>query len=192
MDIIFRPHFFGAKNTNYDEIYVILSLKTALYYNPNSTIYFISNEPHIIEKYFSTDPPKNLKCYIFEDFEDSNTKIFDNNYIHLSSNHMLFEKFAISSYFYIYNLMNKFNLNDIIIIETDVFVFCNLTDKFNNYFNINDFDIILANKNTICCSYGKKIYFENFVNASLKMYSDIKILEVFKNIYNNMKNDGKN
>jgi len=180
------------KNTNYDEIYVILSLKSVLYYNPNRIIYFISNEPNMIEKYFSSEPPQNLKCYIFEDFEDTNTKLFDNNYLHLSSNHMIFEKFCILSYFYIYNLMCKFNLNEIIIVETDVFIFCNLTDKFNNYFNKDDFDSVLANKNILCSSYCKKIYFENFVNASLKMYSNTNILEELKNTYNKMKLNGTN
>lgn len=190
MDIIFRPHFFGGKNNNFDETFVPLSLKSVLKYNPDSTIYFISNEPNFIEKFFPINPPTNLKCFIFEDFEDENTKEFNKNYIHLSSNPYLFEKYAILGYIYIYNLICKFKINEAIIVETDVFVFCDLNSKFKHNFFIEDYDTILADKNTICCSYCKKIYFETFVNASLKMYSDNKILQSLKDIYNKMKNGG--
>lgn len=190
MDIIFRPHFFGGKNNNFDETFVPLSLKSVLKYNPDSTIYFISNEPNFIEKFFPINPPKNLKCFVFEDFDDENTIEFSKNYVHLSTNQILFEKFCILSYFYIYNLMCKFKINEVIIVETDVFVFCDLNSKFKNNFVKNAFDVILADKNVMCSSYATKIYFETFVNASLKMYSDNKILQCLKDIYNKMKNGG--
>ena len=167
-----------------------LSLKSVLKYNPHSTIYFISNEPKFIEKYFPINPPTNLKCFVFEDFEDENTKEFNKNYIHLSHNPYFFEKYAILGYIYIYNLICKFKINEAIIVETDVFVFCDLNSKFKHNFFIEDYDTILADKNTICCSYCKKIYFETFVNASLKMYSDNKILQCLKDIYKNMKEGG--
>jgi hypothetical protein len=190
MNIIFRPHFFGGKNNNFDQIFVPLSLKSVLKYNPDSTIYFISNEPNFIEKFFPINPPTNLKCFVFEDFEGENTKEFNKNYVHLSHNPYLFEKFCTLSYFYIYNLMCKFEMNEVIIVETDVFVFCDLNSKIKSNFDINEYDAILANRNVMCSSYCKKIYFETFVNASLKMYSDIKIVECLKDIYKNMKAGG--
>jgi hypothetical protein len=79
MNIIFRPHFFGGKNNNFDSIFVPLSLKTVLKYNPDSIIYFISNDPLFVEKNFSC-PPQNLKCFVFEDFQDDKTNEFNNNY----------------------------------------------------------------------------------------------------------------
>ena len=190
MNIIFRPHFFGGKNNNFDETFVPLSLKSVLKYNPDSTIYFISNDQHFIKKHFPLNAPDNLKCFVFQDFEDENTRIFDKNYVHLSHNPLLFEKYSILGYLSMYHLMSKFNIDNAIIVETDVLVFCNLSEKFANYYDINNNDAILADSNTICCSYIRKIYLETFTNTALKMYSDEKFLQCFKNIYNNMKEGG--
>ena len=94
MNIIFRPHFFGGKNNNFDETFVPIALKTILKYNPENNIYFISNEPNFIQKHFPVNIPNNLKCFLFEDFEDENIKEFDNNYVHFSYNQYNFEKYC--------------------------------------------------------------------------------------------------
>jgi hypothetical protein len=190
MDIIYRPHFFGGKNTNYDEIYIPMSLKSTLKFNPNSNIYFISNDKNFIQKNFPSNIPNNLKCFTFDDFESENTNIFNNQYVHLSHNQYIFEKYAILSYIYIYNLTRKYNIKQAIIVETDILVFANLTEKFTKYYDLDNSDAILALNETICCSYITQLYLETFTNSSLKFYSDNKILECLKKIYNNMKVGG--
>lgn len=190
MNIIFRPHFFGGKNNDYDKTFVPMSLKSVLKYNPDSIIYFISNDKNFMENIFPSNIPDKLKCYLFEDFEDENTQFFDKNYVHLSTNQFLFEKYAILGYFYIYNLMLKFNLNEAIIIESDVLIFCNLNEIFSKYFDIINNDAILSKKNIICSSYVKKIYLENFVNTTIKMFSDKDVLNYLKKIFSTMKSGG--
>ena len=186
MDIIIRPHFFGGKKNNFDEIYVPLSIKSVIKYNPDSTVYFISNDHNFIKKHFST----NLKCFHFDDFDNENIKIFEKYYTHLSHNPPIFEKYSILGYIYIYNLMCKLNIEKTIIVETDVLIFTNLNELFLKYYDINNIDVILANCNTICCSYATKIYFETFMNTTLKMYSDNAILECLKKIHKNMNKGG--
>ena len=189
MNIIFRPHFFGGKNNNFDDIFVPMSLKSVLKYNPKNTIYFISNDKNFLQKNFPMEAPTNLKCYLFEEFEDENTKEFDKNYIHLSTNQLLFEKWCILSYFYIYNLMCKFNIDEVIVVETDVLIFCNLEETFVKNYNLIESDAILYDKHTMASSFCKKIYFETFINSALKMYSDIIILKNIKNIKSNLENN---
>ena len=190
MNIIFRPHFFGGKNNNFDETFVPLAVKSVLQYNPDTVVWFISNEPQFVEKHFSENVPKTLKCFVFDEFENNETKSFNENYEHLSHNPLLFEKFAIGSYIYINNLMKKFNIEEAIIVETDVLVFCNLNSTISSNFNLDEYDAILATSNTICCSYCKKIYFETFVNTTLQLYSDNNILNMLKQIYSTMQYGG--
>jgi len=190
MDIVFRPHYFGGKNNNFDETFVPMSLKSVLKHNPNSNVHFISNDHEFLKKYFPLNPPQHLKCYTFDDLESDHTKAFDKSYIHLSSNQLLFEKYSILGYFSMYNLMCRLNLTEIIVVETDVLVFCNLNNVFHTHYDICDVDAILANTNTICCSYVKKIYLETFVNSCVKMYSTDKFIQCLTKIYNSMTHGG--
>jgi hypothetical protein len=86
--------------------------------------------------------------------------------------------------------MLTLNINNCIVVETDVLVFCDLYDKFNTYFNINNCDAFLAEKNTICCSYISKIYLETFCNTALTMYSDKNICNCLTDIYSSMNEGG--
>jgi hypothetical protein len=193
MDIIFRPHFFGGKNNNFDDTFVPMCIKSVLKYNPDVNIHFISNYNNVIERFFINDTSINyskLYCYEFKDFECEKTLELNNNYIHLSHNPLLFEKFAILAYFYINNLMKKLNINNCIVVETDVLVFCDLSKTFKNNYDLNLCHALLADKNTSCCSYINKIYLETFINTSLLMYSTENILKVLKNIFINMKEGG--
>lgn len=192
MDIILRPHFFGGKNNNYDSVFVPLSVKSVLANNPDSTVYFISNDPLFKEKNFPDNPSKKLICFLFEDLDDANTNELIKNYVHLSTNPLLFEKYSILCYFYIYNLICRFNIDKIIVVETDVLIFCNLTNVFKNHYNLECCDAILGKKKIICSSYVNKVYLETYVNSTLKMYSDRNILQYLKDIFNNMQKNNQN
>ena len=190
MNIIFRPHFFGGKNNNFDEVFVPLCLKNVLKYNPNSNIYFISNYDNIIERFFKDEKDidySKLKCFTFDIFESDETREFSMNYIHLSKSPLLFEKFCILSYFYTYNLMKHLTIEEAIVVETDVLVFCDLTEKFRNYFDLVNTHAILAKMKVLACSYIKIIYLETFIKSILKIYSDNDIIQSMKDIFTNTK-----
>ena len=188
-NIIFRPHYFGGKNNNFDEIFVPLSLKSVLKYNANSNVYFISNDPNFVLKNFR-ECPTNLHCYLFDDFIDDNIINITNSYVHLSHNQYGFEKFCILSYFYIYNLMEKLNINSLYVVETDVLIFDNLHSVFSKFYDLNNTDAILANENIMCSSYVTKIYLETFCNSAIKFYNDIVVLNCLKNMFTKMKSGG--
>jgi hypothetical protein len=189
MHIIFKPHFFGAKN-NEDETYIPLCLKAAIKSNPNSIIYFISNDKFFMDKHFITEPPRNLRCFTFNDLQDDNVDQFEETYTHLSHNPLLFEKYGILAYFYIYNLMNKININECIVVETDVLVFSDLKNIFTTLYDIKNIDVILNNNSLLTCGYATKLYLETYINSALHIYSTPAIVDCLSSIFANMNEGG--
>ena len=86
--------------------------------------------------------------------------------------------------------MTYLNITETIVVETDVMVFCDLTEKIKKHFDIENIDSLLSQKCVIECCYIKKIYLETFINTTLRLYSDDSILDDIKKIYSQMSEGG--
>ena len=186
--IIVRPHLFGGKSNNLDEIFIPIVIEVLNKYNNNCKIHFSPQN----EKY-NFPEIKNNNIFIYDTFTDLTTDKsdnFDNIYVHLSKNPFLFEKFAIKSYFYLLKLMEKYDYDKIICIETDMLCFENLNKIVEENFNISKFDAFLTYKNSLCFSFFTKTYLEHYVNVVIQYYTNSSMLNCIKQISEKMDKGG--
>lgn len=138
-------HSFGTEQAHYSLVffyagehlpdYLSSSIAQARLFNKNCTIFFIANKRTIEshEIMVETLRQNNVEIIDLESLEKSEAhKAFDAIYeqrqedFSIQSN--LYWKFTTERFFYIHELMQKYNLQDVFQIECDVMVYINLRD----------------------------------------------------------------
>tara|TARA_R110002073_G_scaffold12346_2_gene54787 strand:+ start:6427 stop:7287 length:861 start_codon:yes stop_codon:yes gene_type:complete len=114
--------FFNFGNPDFLDV----ALKQAKYTNPNSDIYLIGDDG-------------NRKDYVkhihYSELMDIEAIEFSNNYINLSTNNEVYEKICFLRWFLIRNLVKRENIDRFFCTDSDVLLFCDITEQAENFKN---------------------------------------------------------
>lgn len=155
--------------------------------NPNSRIILIGDDSNkdcldFVEHYNIND----LNCPQIEEF----LSIYD----HMSDNPYEFELICILRWFYLRNLMKKLNLQSCFHIDSDVMLYCNITEeckKFADYVLTVDYapnKIVSAPHNIFINGFD---IIDNFCQFTVDFYKDKEQVEEFRKRYNNSPSTAK-
>ena len=187
--IFMRPHYFGGKNNGLDKIFVPLCIRSVLKYNPDAEVYLVHNDP----SFFLPGEPR-FHGILMHDSETDETKTFNSSYVNLSTNPYYFEKYAIMGYFYMKGLMDKLGIEEVMVVETDVLVFCDLWAVSQSEFNVgaSGVDALLTKRCVIGSSYITRLYLETYTNVALTFYENEMVLTELRRIAATMTKGGIN
>lgn len=119
-----------------------------------------------------------------EDY-DSVAKEFEARYEHLSSNHVEFERFCISRWFILREFMARNQIQDCLYIDSDVLLFCNVTDEWEKWGK--GFDFTLALGTSPATSYFSYQGLYKFCDWVYNVYADkTEVLQEFRRIFAEM------
>ena len=130
--IIIRPHFLGGKHTDIDKIYILQCLEAIKHFHQHaeqSILCIVNDRDQLIQSGNNLNGSSMVQH--IENFVNYETRDYHNflkNYIHLSSNYELFEKYSIAGYFLIREIMHRNSWERAWIIETDTLLLCSLID----------------------------------------------------------------
>ena len=110
MDIIFLSY------GNPDYLKYVLSQCVAT--NPKATVHLLGDD--------SNKGYKGVTHHMIDDY-NYGTESFENNYEHLSTNNEKFERFCFERWYYINNLIQKYQMNNVVVMDSDVLVYDDVT-----------------------------------------------------------------
>ena len=169
--IFMRPHVFGAKGDTQDRTFVPLVIRAVLQFNPTAHVYMLHNDPALT----LPDQPR-FHGLLMDDYETPAIRQFKATYVHLSTNAAPYEIASTLAYFYVASLMDAMALQRVVVVETDVLVFCDLWAKLGQHWDLDAVDAILTKRRVMAASYVTRTYLETFVNVALDFYRDDAIL----------------
>lgn len=195
--IIIRPHFLGGKHTDIDRIYILQCLESIKFFHqhPNQQIQCLVNDKKQLinngasqTKWFN-----HLVGHIenFEKYESPEFKQFLKNYIHLSTNHELFEKYSIASYFLIRETMRQNSWERAWIIETDTILLHSLADAQAIIQTPQQGTAYLTNNCTCCVAWVTAEAIEKYCNVITESYTNDFIKQSMIDIYLDMRANKK-
>lgn len=116
--VIALPHWLGAKKTQWDEIYLPLSLSSLTKSQPigREILYIDAN------KDFAIDAGGRITSLTTESLDSEDIGTLTEKYVHLSTNHHEFELRSILRMFYLRNLFRRLSLKSAFTVESDVLV----------------------------------------------------------------------
>lgn len=137
---------------NYD-YWMLPSLRHFCKTNPNIKVYLLSND------IYKNEP---FESILIDDINQSRINVFRENYAHMSSNPMLFERSAIERWLVLSDFINSLNrdFSSILHLETDVLVY----ESVENWDDlVSDYDFTLTRGQAGGCSIVNKMeFFEDF------------------------------
>jgi hypothetical protein len=169
--IFMRPHTFGAKGDHFDRTFVPLVIRAVLHFNPTAQVYMLHNDPA-----FSLPGQPRLHGLLMKDYETPAIRQFKASYVHLSTNAAPFEMSSTLAYFFVASLMDALKLDKVVVVETDVLVFCDLWATLAAHWDLHAVDAVLTKRRVMAASYVTRTYLETYVNVALDFYRDGAIL----------------
>lgn len=165
LNIILRPHQFGAKSTFFDTQYLLASLESVLNNSPvNSRIFVAVNDvfkiPEIIDSRLVVVP--------FDAIANVNYFDFLSKYVHFSTNHVEFEMFSIATYFLIQSICERYSINDFLIVEGDTLVLRPLDSFIDNF----DSSYYLSGLCATCFGRLSKDLIDHYCSIALQSYTE--------------------
>lgn len=113
--------------------------------------------------------------YSLSDYESERLNLFRNQYVHMSTNSEQFEKFCFERHFYIYEFALRNQLDDLLMMDSDVLVYQKMSKKFfagiewSGYFNT-DSQAVSPH-----FSYFKREELRKFLSFCCELYSEKRI-----------------
>lgn len=169
--LVIRPHMLAGKSNLFDIEYLTACIEAICQFEKNKTVVFIVNEPSYFKK-LSFD---NLFILSFTDLAVEDFYEFTKLYKHLSTNHLEFEQFSISSYFLINSLVKLLELDSCYIVEGDTLLLRDIS-SFDSLLP----DVYLSNLNTCCFAKVSRELLQHYCATALKVYKTPRILEVLE------------
>ncbi|NER04715.1 MAG: hypothetical protein F6K17_19955, partial [Okeania sp. SIO3C4] len=183
LDIIMRPHQFGARSTFFDTQYLLASLESILNNSPkNSRIFVVVNDVFKIPKIIDD------RLIIVSFDEIANQKYFDflSKYVHLSTNQIEFEMFSIASYFLIQSVCELYSVDSFLIVEGDTLVFRPFEKFVENFHN----PYYLSNFETTCFGRLGKDLIDHYCSVVIESYGKDSMLKAMQELYQKIKSQG--
>lgn len=142
--------------------------------------------------YLLSDFSINIKHEKFQqipliELENKDSQNFNTNYIHMSSNHVEFEKTCIWRHIIMKNFMEGINIKKIFHIDYDVLLYCNISDIISYY---EHYDFTLSKGQAPSNSFFSIEFYKDFVSKINMMYEQKENHFWFRDlssIYTNMK-----
>jgi hypothetical protein len=166
-----RPHMFGAKGDHFDRTFVPLVIRAVLHFNPTARVYMLHNDPA-----FGLPGQPRFHGLLMKYYETPAIRQFKASYVHLSTNAAPFEMSSTLAYFYVASLMDALKLDKVVVVETDVLVFCDLWATLAAHWDLHAVDAVLTKCRVMAASYVTRTYLETYVNVALDFYRDGAIL----------------
>jgi len=183
LDIIIRPHQFGAKSTFFDTQYLLASLESVLNNSPNnSRIFLIVNDVCKIPKIVD----ERLIVVSFDEIANQQYFDFISKYVHLSTNHIEFEMFAIASYFLIQSVCDLYSIDSFLVVEGDTLIFRPFEKFIENFHS----SYYLSNFDAACFGRLGKDLIDHYCNVVIESYSQDFMLKNMQELYNKMTSQG--
>ena len=175
--IIYSPHKIGLKRNALDYLFVPLSLASVVRSNPDADVYFLNvNDAYPLNVMGVHDVD-------VREIQVSATVNIKKSYKHLSTNHADFELFCIERFFVIRDFMKSRNMECAFLIETDVLLFTNLNQFFEN---VPDFEwdkIYLSEKKCISLAYVTYEFISFYCDFVLNCYESSDIYQKISTFY---------
>ena len=182
LNIIVRPHQFGAKSTFFDTQYLLAAVESVLNNSPeNSRVFLIVNDTFKISKVIDD----RLFLVSFDEIADRDYFDFMSKYTHLSTNHLEFEMFSIASYFLIKSVCELYSIDDFLIVEGDTLVFRPLESFIDNFKN----SYYLSNFETTCFGRLGKDLIDHYCQVVMDAYTNDCLLQTMKDLYNTIQSN---
>ena len=141
----------------------------------------------------NTNP--NLKNYTHIPLSELITEeyiVFNEEYIHMSTNPFNFERAAIAKFFLLKEFMQKFNYKTIFHIDSDVLLYTNINEAYSKY---DKWDFTLCSSQHCASSFFSLSVIEKLCDGILKTYVDRERYFWYRyivNIYKKMQENGRN
>jgi hypothetical protein len=157
------------------QFYLKNAIKHAALFNPKNRIILIGDKSNrVVENYGYP----NVKHYLIEDYFDL-AKDFEKKYIHLSSNHYKYELFCFQRWFIIRNFMIEEGIDKCLCLDTDVLLYCNVTDEFNSFLS---YDFTVCRRFTPNATLMKNDSIQRFTNFIELLYTEPTYISKLKEI----------
>jgi hypothetical protein len=164
--VIALPHWLGAKKTQWDEIYLPLSISSLTKSQPadREILYIDANDDFAIT---AGGRSTSVSTSVLGS-EDIAT--FVDSYVHLSTNHHEFELRSILRMFYLRNLFRHLNIKSAFTVESDVLVLQDLSIMLSGFGLVSP-DAALTGLKCPATAWFKQGYLEYYCDMVLTVYT---------------------
>jgi hypothetical protein len=130
----------------------------------NNEICVIGNEP--IKKYCDFI---GVKFFDFRDFYSEKAKEFDSNYVHMSSNSPWVEKICFIRWYILNDFIHKQKLNKVFYSDSDVMLYCNIENTWENF---EQYNLSIVNRACGSTSFWTREGSDNFCKFTSEIYNN--------------------
>lgn len=117
--------------------------------------------------------------YMIEDYKES-ADTFEKVYLHRSPNSYEFELFCFKRWFIIHDIVDKLDIEQFLVCDTDAFIFCDIQTEFLKY---SDFDFTITRNGTPCFTYFTKYNLKRFTDYIFWCYTSEEGRKRIENYY---------